>query len=265
MTPGFYFGKHKAEKECPGPEYVGGGLTFDFGTNTWRQAGWKRPPGGWGGDNGATWGVYDPVSDALLRYRWDGSWGSNMEGLDLKTGEWEQLRLGATAADRRHDGALRESWAVRSQLALDSRGRAVYFVAPGKRALIRYVIARRSAEVAGTLPPEWRPPTGTDQEVYTVFDPVHRVVIVLSVPNLGGEVLGLAVFDVERGTWEWIPAPTDLLHRVMGNLAVYEEHSGAVVLLGGHKIRSVADGAMLPSPRVFWRFRYAPPGPAPGR
>jgi len=50
-----------------------GGYAFDFATRKFigpdDPAIMGPPPGGWGGDEGADWGVIDPVTDELVRAR----------------------------------------------------------------------------------------------------------------------------------------------------------------------------------------------------
>ena len=84
MTPGFYFITHGATSPC-GAIYGLGGYAFDFARKRFEGpdgvVGLPAPPGGWGGDTGASYGVYDPVTDELIRVR-NGPW---LERLSLES------------------------------------------------------------------------------------------------------------------------------------------------------------------------------------
>jgi hypothetical protein len=255
IMPGYFFGVKKAKAECRDSEPRHTALIFDLATNTWQEADWPKPPRGYGGDNASTFGIYDPAADAVIRYRYDGGWGGNMEVLSLESKTWKRVRLGENPRDR----DIQASYAWRSQLALDVKGRAVYFVGRNGK-LFRYLVDQERGETVADLPPEWRMPPNDAQEIYMVFDPGHRVLLIPDVYNLGGQVLGLAIFHVDQRRWEWEPVPTGGPHAVLGNVLGFEEHLGTMLLIGGHRTWAVDKGGRLPAPRVFWRYRY---GPAP--
>src|SRR5262249_14944548 len=147
MMPGFYFGVAKAQQECPGPTPIASAMVFNPDTLLWENPPWPAPPGGmYGGDNNSGWGVYDPKSDSVYRYFWDGAWGANVQILNLATNTWTNVLLGcsggiATNCSGGIDSKLRNSFANRSQAAIDVQGRAIYWTTPSN-ALLRLRLDR---------------------------------------------------------------------------------------------------------------------------
>jgi hypothetical protein len=265
IMPGFFGGVIKALAECPDPKpnpVQGTALIFDFATNTWSLPPWPAPPKRYGGDDSSTFGVYDPVSDQVIRYRYDGS--GTLEMLSLTTNTWQVVRLGSVLPSRTTDqAALAQSYAYRSQLAIDVTGRAVYWVAPFKRQLQRFRLdqpAGYTGEVVAAMPADWRSSIDSSQEIYMVFDPVHRVLLMPSVPWLVGEVTGLAIYHVDSGVTEWESVPLNLVDRIRGTVWGFDEASGCLRAFGGlSALHSQIDGSPLAKPIVSWRYCYGTP------
>jgi hypothetical protein len=102
-----------------------GGYAFDFSTKKYigpnEATGLPQPPEGgggpgWGGDNGASFGVYDPVNDEMIRLRT----GPRMERLDLHTKRWRTQELSI--------GKVWNPNPNRTQSVIDAQGRAVYWL-----------------------------------------------------------------------------------------------------------------------------------------
>ena len=107
------------------------------------------------------------------------------------------------------------------------------------------------------LPAEWLSWIDSSQEIYMVFDPVHRVLLMPSVPWLVGEVTGLAIYHVDTGQMEWEPAPLDLVERVRGTVWGFDEVSGCLRAFGGlTALHSQIDGTPVARPTVSWRYCY---------
>ena len=92
MTPGFYVVTQGAQSPC-GAVYGAGGYAFEFSSRKFTgpddAAGLPVPPGGWGGDGGASYGVVDPIADEYIRVRN----GPTLERLNLEKKRWNVQRL----------------------------------------------------------------------------------------------------------------------------------------------------------------------------
>jgi len=268
IAPGFYFGLQKAQADCPGPTYQHTALNFNLATDQWEAVPFPPPHPEWvgawagnqyGSDGNSTWGVYDPTSDSLLTYFWDGNRGAYMERLYLSTGKWTNTAVGYGFL--RVDNDLQTSYAHRSQIALDEQGRAVYISTPRNR-LFRYKLdVRNSGEAVPTshAPKQCVTPNDSSQEIYMVFDSDHRAVLRICTPNLGGEVIGIAAYFVDTDTWVWYPAPVDQEHPVLANTFCYSPACRCVIGTGGHAILSQnparPPGTMLNNSTVDWMIR----------
>ena len=257
VMPGFFGGVAFALNDCPSPPNsppIGSAMTFNFSTGLWQTPAFPAPPTGYGGDNNSSWGIYDAASDSFYRYYWDGAWGGNVQILSLATNTWSNVMLGcfggiATNCSGGIDSNLRNSFANRSQAALDAQGRAIYWITP-TNALFRLRLDVPGH--AGEWPPNAQAPAaclvmdGLDQEAYLVFDPIHRAVIKFCVPNTIGEIVGVAIYSVDTGQWQYLAAPTGLVQPVMGNAMIWSPSCNCTIITGGHT--GFSENPALPNP-----------------
>lgn len=243
IMPGFYFASQKGSTICPGVVEDGGAFFFDFGTNRWEQAAIPRPPDGWGGDLGATFGVYDPVTDSVIRVRYRGD--PQVEQLKLATNRWETTRLGFghITVDPHAD-----------QSVIDVRGRAIYFIARASRSLVKYGIDSRRVLRLIPLPAALDVSHPYDQETYLAFDPINRVVLFPNTRDYGGTFKNLGIYHVDKNQWEVEPVPAE----VFGNVVTFDSAHNCLVLMGGN-------GSRAPLPTRFWLYRYGTGEIAPTR
>jgi hypothetical protein len=267
VMPGYYFGVATALQGCPSNSNTSTNpMFFDFTTHLWSFTPYSLPPtpggGYWGGDNASTFGTHDPTSGNMVRYVWDGAWGANLQLLNFNTGAWENRPLGclgaspgvATVCPNGVDAELRNSFAVRSQLALDVAGRAVYFTTPSNHLFrVRLDAAVGSpghdGEWIGYWPSQCVVQDG-NQENYQVFDSDHRAVVYFCVPNLGGEVVGIGVYYVDSGTWAYFAAPLGATpaNAVVANIFTYSTTCHCILALGGHQIFTENPARLNPAP-----------------
>ncbi|MGH7397282.1 MAG: hypothetical protein ACRELW_07080, partial [Candidatus Rokuibacteriota bacterium] len=234
MMGGFFFitqESHADRTKCPGVKQVIDSVLFDFGTNTWKLPPYGPPPKGYGGDIGASFGVYDPVTDAVYRFR--NHHGGVMEVLYRKTNQWEQTPLGIPRTN-----------ANRDQSAIDVKGRNIYAISRRMRALMRYSISAKRVVETVEMPAKWIPPASSI-ESWLVFDPINRVVLipVSESDNFDGVLHGLAIYHVDDKRWEWEDAPTTGF-QVSGNTLGFDPVNNALMLLGRNKDQH------------WWLYRY---------
>jgi hypothetical protein len=224
MAPGFYAITQGAASTC-GSINGYGAYAFDFVTKQFTgpdvAAGLPAPPGGWGGDLGASYGVYDPVADELVRVRNT----VGLERLNLTTGAWRVQRL-AKAGDPGWNPVPN-----RAQPVIDVTGRALYWIdAWGSTSPTLVKVNLTDASVTTLpLPSQYKRPASGDQEVYLAFDHVNRVIFVPNNYDMGVSPLtGLAMFHVDTGQWEWeaVPAP------VTGSVWGFDQATGAMIGIG---------------------------------
>lgn len=240
MLPGFYFiTQHGKPTVCPGVTQTADAVIFDFSAGRWQPAPWSPPPGGYGGDEGGSYGVYDPVTDAVYRFRSMGGWGNTMEILYRATNTWEQVRLGSA-----QDG-IHATNANRDQSAIDVEGRSIYAISWRLRALMRYSIPDKRVAETVPMPAPWMPPQAPgDHETWLAFDPINRVVLNPVARNFDGVLVGLAMYHVDSKRWEWEEPPRSG-PPVSGNVFGFDPANNAMMFLG----RSAA--------KVWWLYRYA--------
>ncbi|HSE06905.1 MAG TPA: hypothetical protein VLK35_22350 [Methylomirabilota bacterium] len=237
MMPGFYFITQKSTVTvCPGVDQTTDSVVFDFTSNTWSLPPYGPPPKGYGGDQGASYGVYDPVTDAVYRFRRMSA--NTMEILYRKTNEWEQVPLGASGS------TLHRTNANRDQSAIDVEGRSIYAISWRMRALMRYSIPAKRVVDTIEMPPKWVPPIGPgDHETWAVFDPINRVVLIPVAQNFDGALIGLAIYHVDQKRWEWEDPPANG-PEVSGNTVGFDPANNALILLGRNKAG------------LWWLYRY---------
>lgn len=244
IMPGFYFITQRDGSECPGVTDLADAMVFDFATHKWRRPPFGPPPGGYGGDLGGSFGVYDPPSDAIYRFRWTGA-GNVMEILSLERNRWSVIGVGGASSLNR------------DQSVIDVEGRSIYAISRRPRGLLRYAIAKRRVEVIAL--PAQAPVPGEGQEdleTHLAFDPVNRVVLYPSAGNNGGRILGLGIYHVDTGRWEWEAVPSGS-PAVQGNVVGFDTGHNAMLLYGGK------DSDDVDLPTVFWLYRYGPGAPTP--
>lgn len=246
MAPGFYGISQKADSGCGAIE-AWGGYAFDFSTRQFTgpdgAAGLPAPPAGdggqgWGGDEGASWGVYDPVNDELVRVRN----GMRLERLNLASKTWRTQGLSDPGGTTPH----------RSQQVIDVKGRAVLFLAPWHKppSLIRVSLKDGSVTVV-PLPPQYHLPDGGGTEDYLVFDTIHRVLLIPNNLGMGQTpIQGLGIYHVDTGQWEWEAVPPVVVGSVWG----FDEATGAMVGIGKRY-----------PPFAYFLYKYDPHAPAPPR
>jgi hypothetical protein len=239
MAPGFYFITQGATSPC-GAIYGWGGYAFDFVTKTFvgpdSAAGLPAPPSGWGGDTGASYGVYDPVSDELMRVR-NGPW---VERLSLESKKWRVQPL--QNGDRDWNPIPN-----RAQSVIDVTKRTLYWIDAWSRrpSLIKVNLGNYSI-AAIPLPPQWKPPAAPDHEVYLVFDPLNRVILIPNSLDMGvSPIMGLGIYDVDAGQWQWGAVPPTVVGSVWG----FDEATGAMIGIGKRS-----------QPYSYFLYRYAPAG-----
>jgi len=219
MAPGFYAITQGAASTC-GSINGYGAYAFDFVTRQFTgpnaAAGLPSPPQGWGGDNHGPFGWYDPITDELGRVRS----GPILERLNLATQTWRTQNLTDPGGTTPH----------RSQQVIDVKGRAIYLLIQfHKPSALMGVRLTDGAVRVIPLPLQYTPPGGTDQEVYTVFDPINRIVLVPNNTLMGQAPLrGLGIYHVDTGQWEWEPVPAS----VMGSVWGFDEATGAMIGIG---------------------------------
>jgi len=242
IMPGFYFIFEKEESGCSDARDLPDPMLFDFATGKWKRVPFGPPRGGYGGDLGSSFGVYDPVSDSIYRFR--GNDYNTVEILSLKTNRWSEDRLGG-------DSSLN-----RDQSVIDVQGRNIYAISRRPRGLLRYSIPKQRVDIFD-LPPQVRLPEGEDLETYLAFDPINRVVLFPNTTDNGGRVHSLSIFHVDTRKWEWEPTPAGS-PLVQGNVVGFDVGNNVMLLYGG----KTGEGVGVPT--VFWLYRYGR-GPGAGR
>ena len=238
MAPGFYFISQGANSGC-GALDGWGGYAFDFATRKFigpdDPAIMVPPPGGWGGDEGADWGVIDPANDELVRV-------VNQHGLErmnLETKKWRLNRLNTLSPHR-------------SQPVLDEVGRAIYLLQPAgipndaRPQLLKVFLDRPGDFQQESIPLPWLY-APFDGEVYLVFDPIKRVVLIPNNTSMGESVQGLGIYHVDSAVWEWEPVPAN----VVGSLWSFDEGLGVLVGMGKRV-----------SPYAYYLYQYGGPNKA---
>ena len=235
IIPGFYFITEGEGSECPGVKDLPDPMFFNFATSKWQRVPFGPPLGGYGGDEGASFGVYDPVSDSVYRLR--SMNGANvMEILSLQTNRWSTQSVGLPPSGNRE------------QSVIDVEGRSIYVINRYLKALVRYSIRSGGTDVI-RLPRQAQPPQGEDEETYLAFDPINRVVLYPNTYQNSGRVYGLGIYHVDTKKWEWeaVPAGPPV---VQGNVLGFDVGNNAMLLYGGKH------GTDAGLPTVYWLYRY---------
>jgi hypothetical protein len=255
IWPGFYGGLSIALSQCANPTPLTTAFLFDLAANTWGPVPWpppnptEPPDQQYWNDLGMTWSVYDPTSDSIYGYNW-GPWGATFLTLNIPTGVWTRRYLGEQTPTQPYDDAMRNSHAERSQSVIDVQGRMMYFM-PGfsnRMFRVRLDVPDHRGEWVSTAPPQCLGRDTDSMERYSVFDTDHRAVLLFCVPNLGGEVIGMAAYFVDKATWAWYPAPVTQPNAVIANAFVYSAACKCVLATGGHGIFTENPARPNPAP-----------------
>lgn len=249
LTPGYYFMRGSGCGAIEG----WGAYAFDFATRKYvgpdDMAGLPPPPAGgggkgWGGDNGASFGFYVARTDEFCRLRT----GPRLECLNRATKVW-----------RTHDLSVGKNWnpnTNRAQPALDEQGRVVYWLdlfsemsggdssKPGPAYLAKTSLVDGSTTRL-PVPALWVNTEGSGNDIYLVFDPINRLVLIPNSFSMGATPLsGLGIFHVDSSTWEW---ETAVPPAVMGSVWGFDENLGVLVGVG-KRIR----------PYAYYIWKYGP-------
>jgi hypothetical protein len=235
VMPGFYFITQGEGSECPGVKDLPDPMFFDFATSKWQRVPFGPPPGGYGGDGGASFGVYDPVSDSVYRLR-TGNDTNVMEILSLRTNRWSVRSVGLPPTGNRE------------QSVIDVEGRSIYFVNRFLKVLVRYSIRGGGIDLI-PLPKQAQPPQEEDLETYLAFDPLNRVVLYPNNHEYSGRMYGLGIYHVDTKKWEWEAMPAGPPF-VQGNVLGFDPANNVMLLYGGK------DGSDAGLPQVYWLYRY---------
>ena len=241
MSPGFYFVTQGATDPC-GSLYGWGGYAFSFATKKFTGpdagAGFLPPPGGWGGDSGASYSVGNPTLREVLRV-----YGRSLQRFNIAAQTW-------TAQSLSNGDPSWNPISNRAQLVIDVRDQVVYFVDSQSRAVAKINLATAAVTMV-PLPSQYAAPPG-DNDVYLAFDPGNRVLMVPNNVDMAQSPLnGLGILAVDSGTWEWEAVPPAVTGSVWG----FDEDAGALIGIGKRSL-----------PTSYYIYRYGGPAatlPAP--
>jgi hypothetical protein len=241
MMPGFYFGTQKSYSNClsftgQNPTETNDSVTFNFSTNTWSAATYSPPHKGYGGDEGSSFSVYDPVTDSVIRFRDT----CCVEVLHRATNKWSYYN------QTRHTN--------RAQLAIDVIGRNVYGIDTVDMHLLRWNVDTHAFKDLGRMPASWKGPDnprGGEFETYLVFDSVNRVLISPDLPNYNGQIRGMAFYRVDTRKWDAYEPVTGTIdgYCVQANTFGYDPSNNVMIGFGGH-------GGTCGNLSVYWLYRY---------
>src|SRR5574337_893553 len=110
MMPGYFFDQVLQYAACGGPPASAEASNWMYGfnpvTKKWTLVDSTKPapynipwppPQGVPGDSNAKHGVYDPTTDSIYRFSWDGAWGAIVQSLHLANppaSKWDWIGLG---------------------------------------------------------------------------------------------------------------------------------------------------------------------------
>lgn len=199
--PGFFNPTTNVQPNCPNSTLSALPVQFNPVTGLYASVAWtQNHPNGYGGDTGATFAVYDPISDRIFRFRNQ----NNMESLDMATGIWSILAsftFGDIATPDIHS----------DQTVIDVQGRAVYCylrtTSSGSGYLLKYSITGNNFTrfAVPTVISNGLATTGqTDIETWMAFDPISRKILLPAYHAVSytGQVVSLGIFDVDTQIWE---------------------------------------------------------------
>lgn len=202
--PGFYNDVANIQPNCPGRTLTMSPVQFNPSATSgvYSAVTWSTPPGGYGGDLGATFATYDPVGDKVYRFRDTGS--LKMEILDVTAGTWSQVTA-PFFADVSNPNVHGD------QSVIDVLGRAVYCYLRSTSVSLAYLLKFNistntftRALVPTTVSQGLASTGNTDIETWMAFDPISRKILLPSYNAISysGQVLRMGIFDVDAGTWE---------------------------------------------------------------
>ena len=214
-------------------------MTFNPGTKQWAEAALTVSPRG----EASKFVVYDPRTDAIIRFYYNGARGLTSQVIDLTTGQTaETVHRGDANGKRVNDARLGQEYA-----GIDVEGRRVWLIEPVHGRLYRYDIdLRRLAYEADT--PVKNPTGGSHwpwDSAMPVWDLVNRVLLWPHIPSYSRPTVTLFIYYPDRRAWEQ-DAPAQVDGRpITGNVAVFDPVQNALLVMGRG------------SDRVFL-YRYGP-------
>jgi Bacterial Ig domain len=161
---------------------------------------------------------YDPISDTLIGFVFDGGAGASSIVYDIATDTWETTV---------HGGNERFGSAYS---ALDVEGRVIYLIDSDQDKLYRYNIETKELTFLTNTPAD-------AQYHYTVFywDSVNKVILWPYILDNGGTVLSLYIYHPDTNTWEAeTPFQPDGF-QVRGNNGVFDPQQNALLIMGARE------------------------------
>ena len=173
-----------------------------------------------------TWmSVYDPGTDGLVRFGWDGSRGAMVNVYDIAKGRWAEKSLGLNALG--HDIRI-----FKEMLAADWGQRVIYVIDGIAGRLHRYRVDGRTIEDLGAVP-GGPIAYAANNDAYAVWDSVNRVLFFFRM-----DTGILHIYHPTRKIWETPPMATDppgLKPHVRHGL-VFDSYQNVLVFLGTTEI-----------------------------
>jgi len=218
-------------------------MTFDPVAKTWANIGSAQA---WG----STWGaVHDSVSDTIIRFRWDGGWGSMLGIYHVGTNTWEDIPLSRSTSGTN----IRDARIDNSVTAADYVSRVIYTYDYINGHFYRYHMDSRAVDDLGPSPGG---PILINYQAVMVWDSVNSVLLWYHVAesdlNTGAPLSNGAFWAYHPNTkvWEELSLETNLPSvRASALVMAFDEKQNAVVM-----IPRAASGYM-------YLYRYAPGGP----
>ena len=248
--------------------------------NTYSSIELQEPPSPyfWGGDSNCNFGVYDPITDSMWRFFWDGNWGNSLQQVPCydssSTGTPPTAVLynvgTGNAVGSFLRGYLRNTDPHSRQPALDVQGRDLYCLGQSASALltssddgwglIRVNLNTPTVGERIALPPEFRPQIvapGDGRDYIMCFDSIRRQIQIPQITGFNGEVWSGLIYDVATSVWSEVQVPTTAPF-VVGTVFAYSPTLAAGVLSGGRagtSIRPATQGQPYAVPEHYFLLR----------
>jgi hypothetical protein len=195
-------------------------MTFDPATRTWTDTGRSRGVVG----EAAKFAHYDPVSDTIVRFYYDGGDGAASLVYDIATDKWTKTVHRDPRNRRLNDARLGEEYS-----ALDPDKRVLYLIEPVQGRLYQYKLDTRELVDLGETPAtaEWG-------SAMPIWDSVNRVLLWPRIPNFSKAHVTLYVYHPDARRWEQMAMIQPQGLAVRSNVAVFDPIHNVLVLMGGH-------------------------------